>query len=99
VVELLVEMLEPYRGPVYSRASNNSMQLSGCREPKTLRASLGPSMGLVNLLVPAAQIDPKLVEEEIMRAQQDCMESWEIEAANRAWDASKTDVRFYARPL
>jgi len=37
--------------------------------------------------------------EEIVRAQQDCMESWELEAANRAWDASKKDVRFYPRPL
>jgi hypothetical protein len=54
VVKLLVEMLEPYRGRVYRRASNNSMQLSGCREPKTLGASFGPSMGLVNLVVPAA---------------------------------------------
>ena len=26
-----------------------------------------------------------------MRALQDCMTSWEIEAANRAWDADKKD--------
>ncbi len=37
--------------------------------------------------------------EEIVRGQQDCMGSWEIEVANRAWDASKKDVRFYPRPL
>jgi enoyl-CoA hydratase/carnithine racemase len=87
------------------------------------------AMGLVNWVVPAAQIDAKLGEiaekafhasrtatghakrllhasfhtdprdmiEEIVRAQQDCMGSWEIEAANQAWDASKTDVRFYPR--
>jgi enoyl-CoA hydratase/carnithine racemase len=85
------------------------------------------TMGLVNWVVPAEQIDAKLGEivekafhasrtatghakrllhasfhtdprdmiEEIVRAQQACMESWEIKAANQAWDASKTDVRFY----
>lgn len=85
------------------------------------------AMGLVNWVVPAADIDAKLGEivdkafhasrtatghakrllhasfhtdpremiEEIMRAHQDCMTSWEVEAANRAWDASKSDVRFY----
>jgi len=85
------------------------------------------AMGLVNWVVPAAEVDAKLREivdkafhasrtatghakrllhasfhtdpreriEEIMRAQRDCMASWEVEAANRAWDASKSDVRFY----
>jgi len=85
------------------------------------------AMGLVNWVVPAAQVEAKLREivekayhasrtatghakrllhdsfhtdprdmiEEIMRAQQDCMGSWEIDAANRAWDAAKKDVRFY----
>jgi len=88
------------------------------------------AMGLVNWVVPAAQVDRKLAEivekachasrtatghakrllhasfhtdprdmiEEVMRAQRDCMESWEIEAANRAWDATKKDVRFYPPP-
>jgi len=87
------------------------------------------AMGLVNWVVPAAQLDAKLGEivdkafhasrtatghakrllhasfhadpramiEEVMRAQQDCMDSWEIEAANKAWDASKKDARFYPR--
>src|SRR5262245_56103736 len=85
------------------------------------------AMGLVNWVVPAAEIDAKLAEitekafhasrtatghakrllhasfhtdpramlEEIMRAQDDCMTSWEVDAANRAWDAAKQDVRFY----
>jgi len=87
------------------------------------------AMGLVNWVVPAAQVDAKLAEitekafhasrtatghakrllhasfhtdprtmiEEIMRAQDDCMRSWEVDAANRAWDAAKQDVRFYPR--
>ena len=87
------------------------------------------TMGLVNWVVPAEQIDAKLGEiiekafhasrtatghakrllhasfhadprdmiEEIVRVQQACMESWEIEAANQAWDASKKDARFFPR--
>jgi len=87
------------------------------------------AMGLVNWVVPAAQVDAKLAAiiekafhasrtatghakrllhasfhtdprtmiEEIMRAQDDCMTSWEAEAANRAWDVAKQDVRFYPR--
>jgi len=87
------------------------------------------AMGLVNWVVPAAQVDAKLAAiiekafhasrtatghakrllhasfhtdprtmiEEIMRAQDDCMTSWEVEAANRAWDVAKQDVRFYPR--
>jgi enoyl-CoA hydratase/carnithine racemase len=39
--------------------------------------------------------DPRDMIEEVMRAQQACMDSWEIEAANRAWDVSKKDVRFH----
>jgi enoyl-CoA hydratase/carnithine racemase len=109
--------------------------LGRAKELTLLNDHIGPeaalAMGLVNWVVPAAQIDAKLGEivekafhasrtalghakrllhasfhadprdmiEEIVRAQQDCMESWEIEAANRAWDASKKDVRFYPRPL
>ena len=42
--------------------------------------------------------NPRALIEEIARAQEDCMRSWEIEAANRAWDASKQDVRFYPPP-
>ena len=39
--------------------------------------------------------DPRDMIEEVMRAQQACMDSWEIETANRAWDTSKKDARFY----
>ena len=50
------------------------------------------------LLHASFHANPRDMIEEIARAQQDCMNSWEIEAANRAWDASKTDVRFYPPP-
>ena len=108
--------------------------LGRAKEMTLLNDQIGPeaalAMGLVNWVVPAAEIDLRLGEivekafhasrtatghakrllhasfhadprdmiEEIVRAQQDCMGSWEIEAANRAWDASKQDVRFYPRP-
>jgi enoyl-CoA hydratase/carnithine racemase len=107
--------------------------LGRAKELTLLNDHIGPeaalAMGLVNWVVPAAQIDAKLRDivekafhasrtatghakrllhasfhadprdmiEEIVRAQQDCMGSWEIEAANQAWDASKTDTRFYPR--
>jgi len=93
-------------------------------------AAAALAMGLVNWVVPAAQVDATLGEivekafhasrtatghakrllhasfhvdprdmiEEIVRAQEDCMESWELEAANRAWVASKKDARFYPPP-
>jgi enoyl-CoA hydratase/carnithine racemase len=92
-----------------------------------IAAAAALAMGLVNWVVPAADVDAKLGEivekafhasrtatshakrllhasfhtdprdmiEEIVRAQQECMTSWEVEAANRAWDAAKADVRFY----
>jgi enoyl-CoA hydratase/carnithine racemase len=41
--------------------------------------------------------DPRALIEEVLGAQADCMRSWEMEAANRAW-ASKRDVRFYPPP-
>jgi len=105
--------------------------LGRAKELTLLNDNIAPAaalaMGLVNWVVPAAEVDAKLGEivekafhasrtatghakrllhasfhtdprdmiEEIVRAQQDCMTSWEIEAANRAWDASKADVRFY----
>lgn len=108
--------------------------LGRAKELTLLNDHIGPdaalAMGLVNWVVPAAEIDAKLAEivekafhasrtatghakrllhasfhadprdliEEVMRAQQDCMASWEIDAANRAWDASKLDVRFYPPP-
>jgi enoyl-CoA hydratase/carnithine racemase len=87
------------------------------------------AMGLVNWIVPAADLDRKLVEiveesfcasrtatghakrllhrsfhadprgliEEVLRAQADCMASWELETANRAWQ-ERRDVRFYPPP-
>jgi len=58
------------------------------------RTATGHAKRLLHLSFHA---DPRAMIEEVVRAQQDCMGSWEIEAANQAWDVSKTDVRFYPR--
>lgn len=86
-------------------------------------------MGLVNWVVPAAEIEAKLREvidkafhasrtatahakrllhesfhadpraliEDVVRAQDDCMASWEIREANHAW-GERRDARFYPPP-
>ncbi len=41
--------------------------------------------------------DPRALIEEVLRAQADCMTSWEIREANRAWD-EKRPARYYPRP-
>jgi enoyl-CoA hydratase/carnithine racemase len=41
--------------------------------------------------------DPREMIEEVMRAQIECMTSWEVEQANRAWDEQR-EPRFYPPP-
>jgi len=41
--------------------------------------------------------DPREMLEEVVRAQNECMASWEIEQANRAWD-ERREPRFYPPP-
>jgi hypothetical protein len=41
--------------------------------------------------------DPRALIEEVLRAQADCMASWEIREANRAWDENRP-ARYYPRP-
>jgi len=41
--------------------------------------------------------DPREMIEEVMRAQTECMTSWEVEQANRAWD-ERREPRFYPPP-
>jgi hypothetical protein len=35
--------------------------------------------------------------EDVVRAQDECMTSWEMDEANRAWDARR-EARFYPPP-
>src|SRR5882724_10560967 len=41
--------------------------------------------------------DPRALVEEVLRAQAECMNSWEIREANRAW-VEKRAARYYPRP-
>src|SRR2546422_9916922 len=40
--------------------------------------------------------DPRTLIEEVMRAQNDCMASWEVDEANRAWQ-EKREAVFHPR--
>lgn len=41
--------------------------------------------------------DPREMIEEVVQAQNECMASWEMEVANRAWD-ERREARFYPKP-
>ncbi len=41
--------------------------------------------------------DPREMIEEVVRSQHECMTSWEIDEANRAWD-ERREARFYPPP-
>jgi enoyl-CoA hydratase/carnithine racemase len=41
--------------------------------------------------------DPREMIEDVIRAQNECMASWEMEEANRAWD-ERREARFYPPP-
>ena len=49
------------------------------------------------LLHASFHTDPRAMIEELVRAQNECMASWEIALANRAW-GEKRDVAFYPPP-
>jgi enoyl-CoA hydratase/carnithine racemase len=46
------------------------------------------------LLLQSFHSDPRAMIEEVLRAQAECMSSWEIREANRAWD-EKRPARYY----
>ncbi|HKZ04306.1 MAG TPA: enoyl-CoA hydratase-related protein [Methylomirabilota bacterium] len=94
-----------------------------------ISADAALAMGLVNWVVPAAELeaeldrivakafnasrtatghakrllhasfhaDPRALIEDVLRAQAECMESWEIREANQAWD-EKREARYYPPP-
>ena len=66
---------------------------------KAFHASRTATGHAKRLLQASFHTDPRDMIEEIVRAQAACRSSWEIEAANRAWDTAKKDVRFYPPPV
>ena len=64
---------------------------------KALGASRTANGHAKRLLHASFHADPREMIEELMRAQADCMASWEIAEANQAWD-DKREARFYPPP-
>ena len=49
------------------------------------------------LLLESFHVDPRSIIEEVVKAQNECMASWEIAEANRAWD-ERREARFFPGP-
>ncbi len=77
--------------------------------PEALEATLGAVLAKVRASSPTAAAhtkrllqasfhsDPRAIVEDVLRAQRDCMTSWEIAEANRAWQ-EKREAVFHPRP-
>jgi enoyl-CoA hydratase/carnithine racemase len=64
---------------------------------KAFHASRTATGHAKRLLHASFHTDPRAMIEELVRAQTDCMASWEIEEANRAWE-EKREAAFYPPP-
>jgi enoyl-CoA hydratase/carnithine racemase len=64
---------------------------------KAFHASRTATAHAKRLLHESFHTDPRAMVEEVIRAQRDCMTSWEMDEANRAWD-ERRDARFYPPP-
>lgn len=64
---------------------------------KVRHASPTASAHAKRLLHESFHRDPRAMIEEVVRAQQDCMASWEIEEANRAWQEKREAVYYPPR--
>jgi enoyl-CoA hydratase/carnithine racemase len=64
---------------------------------KAFHASRTATAHAKRLLHRSFHTDPRAMIEEVVDAQRDCMTSWEIDLANRAWD-ERRDARFYPPP-
>src|SRR6266508_6298829 len=64
---------------------------------KTFHASRTATGHAKRLLHASFHSDPRAMIEAVIRAQADCMQSWEMREANRAWD-EKREARFYPPP-
>lgn len=64
---------------------------------KAMRTSRTATGHAKRLLHASFHTDPRAMIEPVMRAQADCMQSWEIEVANRGW-SERREVRYYPPP-
>lgn len=64
---------------------------------KAMHASRTATGHAKRLLHASFHEDPRAFIEDVLRAQAECMDSWEIREANRAWD-ERREARFYPPP-
>jgi enoyl-CoA hydratase/carnithine racemase len=64
---------------------------------KAMHASRTATGHSKRLLHASFHEDPRAFIEDVLRAQAECMDSWEIREANRAWD-ERREARFYPPP-
>ena len=64
---------------------------------RAFRASRTATGHAKRLLQQSFHTDPRTLIEEVLRAQADCMASWEIREADRAW-TEKREARYYPPP-
>ena len=64
---------------------------------RTFHASRTATGHAKRLLHRSFHTDPRALIEELLRAQADCLASWEIREANRAWD-ERRPARYYPPP-
>jgi enoyl-CoA hydratase/carnithine racemase len=64
---------------------------------KAFQASRTATGHAKRLLHASFHRDPREMIEDVVRAQNECMTSWEVDEANRAWDARR-EARFYPPP-
>ena len=64
---------------------------------KCLQAAPTAAAHTKRLLHASFHADPRRTIEDVVAAQMDCLRSWELREANRAWDA-KREARFYPPP-
>jgi enoyl-CoA hydratase/carnithine racemase len=64
---------------------------------RALHASPTATGHAKRLLRRSFHTDPRAMTDEVLRAQAECLQSWEIREANRAWD-ERRPARYYPRP-
>jgi enoyl-CoA hydratase/carnithine racemase len=78
------------------RAERLDAELAGL-VGKALAASRTATGHAKRLLNDSLHTDPRTMGEDVMRAQSECMNSWELREANQAW-SDRREARFYPPP-
>jgi len=64
---------------------------------KCLEAAPSATRHTKRLLLSSFHVDPRTLIDEVVAAQMECMRSWDMTEANRAWD-ERREARFFPRP-